>query len=80
MLATIISSAPEILERNFKDGSTFRASESFVRKWLYDTLNWSRKKGTQAAYKLSNDWEDQCERSFLRKAYIIKEEGITASL
>lgn len=80
MVATIMSSAPEILEQKFKDGSTFRASESFMRKWLHDTLNWSRRKGTQAAHKLPNDWEDQCERSFLRKAYIIKEEDITASL
>jgi hypothetical protein len=67
MLATIISSAPEILERNLKDGSTFRASGSFVRKWLHDALNWSRRKRTQAAHRLSNDWEDQCGRSFLRK-------------
>jgi DDE superfamily endonuclease len=80
MLATIISSAPEILEKTFKDGSTFRASESFVRKWLHDTLDWSRRKGTQAAHKLPDNWEDQCEQSTFRKAYSIKEENIAAKL
>ena len=80
MLASIIWLAPEILEQRFKDGSTFHASESFMRKWLHDALNWSKRKGTQAAHKLPEDWEDQCERSFIRKVYVIKEEDIVALL
>ncbi|KAE9395334.1 hypothetical protein BT96DRAFT_958536 [Gymnopus androsaceus JB14] len=35
---------------------------------------------TQAARKRPNDWEDQCERSEFRKAYVIKEEDIPAEL
>ena len=80
LIATILKNAPEILEVTFKDGSTFRAYESFVRKWLHDTMNWSRRKGTQASQKCHIDWENHCERSFLRKAYVIKEEDIPASL
>ncbi|TFK73853.1 hypothetical protein BDN72DRAFT_737583, partial [Pluteus cervinus] len=41
---------------------------------------WSPRKGTQAAHKLPVNWEDQCERSALRKTYVIKEEDIPAEL
>lgn len=68
------------MERKFNDGSTFRASESFVRKWLCDTLHWTRRKGTRAAQKLPGNWEDQCERSAIRKAYLLKEYDIPAEL
>ena len=74
LVATILKSAPEILE------TTFRASDSFMRKWLHDALRWSRRKGTQASQKKPVDWEDQCEWSFLHKAYIIKEEDIPPKL
>ena len=80
MLAVIISKAPELLEKKFADGSTFRASDSFVRKWLHEEMHWSKRKGTQAAQHLPENWEDICERSFLRDAYIIKEEDIPATL
>lgn len=80
LIATILKIAPEILEAHFPDGSTFRASDSFVRKWLHDTMKWSPRKGTQASQKRSIDWEDQCERSFLRKVYVVKEEDIPAKL
>ena len=42
MLAVIISKAPELLEKKFADGSTFRASDSFVRNWLHDEMHWSK--------------------------------------
>ena len=80
MIAIILRSAPEILEKMFRDGSTFRASESFMRKWLHDMLHWSPRKGTQAAQKKPNNWEEQCERSFLRKAWVIKDEDIPKEL
>jgi hypothetical protein len=80
MLATIIQMNPEILEITFKDGSNFRASDSFVRGWLHKALEWSFRKATRAAQKLPEKWEDLCERSFLRKAYIIKEHDIPPEL
>ena len=64
---------PEIFEHQFKDGTHFRASESFIRKLLHGLLCWSIRKATQAAQKRPKDWEDQCEHSFLRLAYLIKE-------
>ena len=80
MLATIIRMNPEILEMMFKDGSRFHASDSFIRSWLHKALEWSYRKVTRAAQKLPENWEDQCERSVLRKAYIIKEHDIPAEL
>jgi hypothetical protein len=72
--------APEILTKKFTDGSSFRASDNFVRKWLRHVLGYSRRKGTQAAQKLPIDWEDQCERAVIRRAFEIKEEDIIAVL
>jgi hypothetical protein len=80
MLATIIQMNPEILEITFKDGSNFRASDSFVRGWLHKALDWSFRKATRAAHKMPENWEDLCEKSFLRKAYNIKEHDIPAEL
>jgi DDE superfamily endonuclease len=80
MLATIIRAEPTIMLHVFKDGSSFRASDSFVRKWLHSAMGWSRRKGTRAAHKLPKNWEDQCEQSAIRKAYLLKEYDIPAEL
>lgn len=80
MLATILTRAPEIFDKTFRDGSTFRASDTFMQHWLHETMSWSPRKATHAAQKKPLDWEDQCEKSFLRKAYLIKEEDIPAAL
>jgi hypothetical protein len=37
-IATIIDMAPQIFDTPFKDGSFFCASDSFIRKWLRETL------------------------------------------
>jgi hypothetical protein len=78
MLAIIISKAPELLEKKFADGSTCHTSNSFVQKWLHEEMHWSKRKATQAAQHLPENWEDICERSFFRDVYIIKEEDIPA--
>ncbi len=80
LVAKILDLKLEILQHQFKDGSFFRVSDSFVRKWMHDALHWSRRKATRAAHKLPVDWEAQCERAFLRKAYAIKQYDIPASL
>ncbi|KAF8805766.1 hypothetical protein BYT27DRAFT_7103744 [Phlegmacium glaucopus] len=43
-------------------------------------LNWSECKATQAAQKIPEDWEEKCEKSFLWKAYSIKEYDIISVL
>ncbi|THU92847.1 hypothetical protein K435DRAFT_671417 [Dendrothele bispora CBS 962.96] len=71
---------PSLLEQSFHDGSKFHASNSFVRGFLHDALQWSRRKGTRVAQTKPNDWEDQCKRSVFRKAYLIKEYDILPAL
>jgi hypothetical protein len=80
MVATIIHKEPAIMEHMFKDGSTFRASDTFMRRWLHSALGWTRRKGTRAAQKMPIDWEDQCERAAIRRAYLLKEYDIPAEL
>jgi len=71
---------PELLQMKLNNGSTFIASDSFVRKWMCEVLDWSHQKATCAANKLPNNWEDICKKSFFCKAYGIKEEDILAEL
>ncbi|KAJ7033852.1 hypothetical protein C8F04DRAFT_896586, partial [Mycena alexandri] len=52
IIATISDEAPELFDRTFKDGSKFRVSDSFCKKFLDKTLAWSMRKGTKAAQKL----------------------------
>lgn len=80
VVATILRMAPEIFEKKGLDGSRFRCSDSWLRQWLHRTLNWSERKATRAGHKLPNDWEAQCERSFLRMAHDIKEHDIPEEL
>ena len=80
IVASILDQEPDILSRTFGDGSRFKVSESFVRNLLRELMGWSMRCATRAAQKLPKDWEDQCERSFFRKAYIIKEQDIPPPL
>lgn len=56
IVATILEMKPTIFNHKFKDGSSFRVSESFVRKFLHEVLSWSLRKATQAAQKLPKDY------------------------
>lgn len=80
MLGTIIEMEPSILDATFPDGSTFCASDTYVRVWLADAMRWSRRKGTRAAHKLPANWEELVERSFIRKVHLIKEYDILSCL
>ena len=65
ILATITIMKPSILDVPYCDGSTFKASDDFVRQWVRRHLNWAERKATRAAQKTPDDWEDKCEKSFL---------------
>ncbi|KAF4617264.1 hypothetical protein D9613_005664 [Agrocybe pediades] len=80
ILATITTMKPEMLEARFSDGSTFKASDSFVRAWVKHQLNWVQRKATRAAQKIPDNWEDLCERSTIRKIHLIKEYDIPSRL
>jgi len=78
-IATIMKLAPEIFDIEYKDGSKFQCSESFIRKWLRDTLSWSVRRPTRAGHKLPDDADLLCKKALFRIAYCIKEEEIPGS-
>ncbi|KAJ7152006.1 hypothetical protein C8R46DRAFT_913655, partial [Mycena filopes] len=48
-VATIQKQAPEIFEKMHEDKSQFKASDSYLRKWLRETMWWSLRMPTNAA-------------------------------
>jgi hypothetical protein len=76
LLGFIEHLAPELLTAVARDGSVFKASESFMRRFLYQELRWVPRIVTRAAQKVPVDAEDQCYRSFLRQAYTTQRYGI----
>jgi hypothetical protein len=79
-VATILDMAPEVFEKVADDGSLFRCSDTYLRRWLHETMRWTQRRATRAAQKLPNNWEDVCEKSFLRLAQDIKELDIPPQL
>jgi len=66
IIATVQNNKPELFKKTFRDGSTFSVSDSYCRKFLHGTMQWSEQKATKAAQKLPKDWENVCECMFLR--------------
>jgi hypothetical protein len=79
-VATILDMAPEVFEKVAEDGSSFRCSDSYLRRWLHETMRWALRRATRAAQKLPANWEDVCEKSFLRLAQDIKELDVPPEL
>jgi hypothetical protein len=80
VVATIMRMAPEVFEKKAADGTRFRCSDSYLRKWIHGTLNWSERRATRAAQKIPENWEDLCEHALLRLAHQMKEEDIPPEL
>lgn len=79
MVAFIKHGAPHLFTQIASDGTQFRCSDSFVRKYLR-TLGWSERSATRAAQKLPINYEQILSDSFLRQSYIIRDHGIPAPL
>ena len=43
ILATITIMEPSILDVPYRDGSTFKASDDFVRRWVQRNLHWTER-------------------------------------
>jgi hypothetical protein len=79
MVAYIEHDVPELFAKTFPDGSQFRCSESFVRKYLR-TLGWGERSSTRAAQKLPDNFEQILSDAFLRQACTIRDHAIPAPL
>ncbi|KAI0804482.1 hypothetical protein BC629DRAFT_1283457, partial [Irpex lacteus] len=52
IIAHMTSHAPEIFEKEDRNGRRFRCSEAFVRGFLRETMEWSFRKATRAGQKV----------------------------
>lgn len=80
MVACIEYDAPHLFIQTMSDGTNFKCSESFVRKYLRNTMKWSERRTTRAAQKLPTNYEDILHDAFLREAFVIRDHAIPAEL
>ncbi|KAF8202589.1 hypothetical protein K438DRAFT_2102020, partial [Mycena galopus ATCC 62051] len=80
MVANIEQEQPHLFSRVMPDGSKFRCSDSFVRKFLRNKMEWSQRAATRAAQKLPPNHEELLMAAFLREAMVIRDHAIPAEL
>ncbi|KAJ7794834.1 hypothetical protein B0H14DRAFT_3556186 [Mycena olivaceomarginata] len=80
MVGHIQNDAPELFERTMSDGSKFRCSETFTRRYLHNTLGWSERRTTKAAQKLPANHEKALEEAFFRMAHVIRDYAVPPAL
>ncbi|KIO18300.1 hypothetical protein M407DRAFT_84106, partial [Tulasnella calospora MUT 4182] len=78
IVAFVERDAPHLFTYRGKngEGTPFRCSDEFVRKFLKTNLNWTWRQATKAAQKLPVDAAQQTRRTFLRMAATIRDETI----
>ncbi|TFY75668.1 hypothetical protein EWM64_g8344, partial [Hericium alpestre] len=76
MLAHIEHHAPELLHATAQDGSHFRCSDAYVRKFLYEHLRWVPRTPTRTAQNTPDDVVEKLWELFLRLALVIRDAGI----
>lgn len=64
IIACLTVSCPEISEATAKDSSSFRCSESWVKKFVHQNLNWSFHHATHAAQKTPSNANQLCLDQF----------------
>lgn len=67
---------PNIFSTAAKDGSMFKCSDSWVKAFLYDHLQYTIRQGTRAAQKLPPNVDDVCRQQFLRLSLTIRDDVI----
>ena len=80
MVAIIEDRAPEIFKHKQKNGTQFKCSDNFVRKFLRNVLRWSERCATKAAQKMPTNLDEILTTAFLREACIIRDYGVPAGL
>lgn len=80
MTAIICRQAPEVFEIKTGKGRLFKCSESFVRHFIDQKLQWSFRRATKAAQNTPKNAKELTMKAFLRMACTIRDEGIPAPL
>lgn len=71
--------APQLV-RGMGFGGQWEISESWVRRYVRDTLRWTFRAATTAAQKLPKDWKEQLELMALRVAFEVQAYNIPEAL
>jgi len=71
---------PKIFTTPSLDGTLFRCSEPFVRKFIHRALNWTIRASTRAGRKIPPNADSILRNANLRVAYVIKHEDIPSAL
>ncbi|KAF8068571.1 hypothetical protein FPV67DRAFT_1448488 [Lyophyllum atratum] len=79
IVAIIDKLAPDLFTHVRADGTRFKCSDSFVRKFLRK-MGWSERRATKAAQKLPDNLDEVLMKAFLREAYVIRDHAIPAEL
>ncbi|KAG1739663.1 hypothetical protein EDB19DRAFT_1908684 [Suillus lakei] len=80
ILAHLQHLIPEIFEAVVKDGSCFHCSETWVKEFLNEHLNWTFRRATRAAQKLPPNVDQVLLDQFLRLALTIHDCAIFNSV
>lgn len=76
MVGCITHLALEIFEHKSKNGTRFRCSETFVRRFLKHDMRWSLQRCTRAAHKIPKNVDQVLWKMFLRVAKTLCNESI----
>lgn len=76
MVGIIQYRAPELFGIQLGRGKSFRCSESYVKRFLDRTLNWSLRKATRAGQKIPQNAPELLEKALLRMAMIVRDNGV----
>lgn len=80
MIAVFTQHAPELFDVDLGNGTRFRCSDAWVRKYIHEQLGWSLRACTCAAQKLPDNYEEILLEAYLREAWIIRNHHISAEL
>ena len=80
LIAHLEHSAPVIFTMPAADGSFFRCSEIFVRKFVQCALGWTIRRSTRAGQKLPTNVDEILRKAFLRVTYVVKDQDIISAL
>ena len=73
MIGYITHDAPEIFEKEGKNGQRFKCSEAFVRAFLRKVMNWSLRKSTRAGQKVPANVDILLKKVFLHTSAAIRD-------
>ncbi|KAF7371625.1 DDE superfamily endonuclease [Mycena venus] len=80
MVAAIEKDQPHLFDRLMPDGSEFHCSDSFVRKFLRNKMEWSQRASTRAAQKIPANHPELLMAAFLCEAMAVRDHAIPAEL